>query len=168
MHQSSIMPILAFGILAAAALVVYLLLNRRTRAAFLIMTLIVVVPMALGFVGFRDSEMQHSAIVVQMSEAKTAQEQALAEARSEMLKNQRLASRIPDSTARDALLMQRSRDGSMLETYRDGMQVKQTLRGDRMLLRPADGTRSAPNAQSAEDRVQAEMRAEILKTQRLA
>jgi hypothetical protein len=168
MHQSSIMPIVAFGILAAAALAVYLLLSRRTRAAFLIMTLIVVVPMTLGFVGFRGSEVQHSAIVVQTSEAKTAHEQALAEARSEIVKNQRLASRMPDSTMRDALRMKRSPDGSMLETYRDGMQIKQTLRGDRLLVRPADRTRSGTDAQSAEQRVQEEMRAEVLKHQRLA
>jgi uncharacterized membrane protein YgdD (TMEM256/DUF423 family) len=162
------MPIVAFGILAAAALAVYLLLNRRTRAAFLIMTLIVVIPMTLGFVGFRGSEVQQSAIVVQTSEANAAQRQALAEARSEVLKKQRLASRMPDSTMRGALLMQRSRDGSMLETYSDGMQIKQTLRDDRLLVRPANGTRPAPDAQSAEQRVQAEMRAGVLKHQRLA
>ncbi|HEX6960980.1 MAG TPA: hypothetical protein VF175_03880, partial [Lacipirellula sp.] len=67
------------------------------------------------------------------AEARAQAEAARAQAAAEVLKNQRLASRLPDA------VLQISPDGTRLETYPDGMQIREdhTSR-ERTLVRDAD------------------------------
>jgi hypothetical protein len=67
------------------------------------------------------------------SRAEEAAKAAMARARAEVVRNQRLAARMDDAVA------QQSPDDSWLETYPDGMQVRQTWDGDRSIVREADG-----------------------------
>jgi hypothetical protein len=131
-NHFSIWPLAA---LAAVVLLGLMIANRRTRAAGVTIALVLVGMLFLGFIGMRASHqsVEKSAIVVQMSAAQAAQQHALAEAQTEVLKNQRLAVRMGDA------VVQLSPDGTSLETYPDGMQIQQSVwSGKRTVVRPAN------------------------------
>ncbi|MCC6492248.1 MAG: hypothetical protein IT424_04430 [Pirellulales bacterium] len=126
-------------VLTALGLIV--LFSLRTRP----LTIVVIVALAAGiFLLARGQTSSH--VVVgrtvwsepggpRVGQPWRPQEQQLARARqqAEILKNQRLAARMSDAT------VQASFDGSELETYPDGMQVKQQwATGKREIIREAD------------------------------
>jgi hypothetical protein len=73
-------------------------------------------------------------------QAAAAAKAASARAQAEIVRNQRLMARLGDA------IVQESPNGNILETYPDGMQVKQNFAGHREIVREADGDSSFQSA----------------------
>jgi len=127
MVQSSPTPMFALIALTAVIVAVVLALNPRTRPAGLIILGLFVC--GLFFIRGSASQVQTATV----TEVGIGQPRMVVQMHGEVLKNQRLAAQMKDA------VVQQSPDGTILETYPDGMQIRQlpqTL--ERRIVLPGD------------------------------